>query len=126
MMKGARFYPPLYFDEFWMTRKDVLDLNTTNATLPLTINYSPIQLIKFQMQLQMELQWKQQEAMGVTAVGDTDEFKRILTDTNPYLLGITAVVSVLHMLFDFLAFKNDIQFWRQNRSMQGMCSKPQR
>lgn len=53
----------------------------------------------------MEQQWRQQEQMGMYQAGDTDEFKRILTDTNPYLLGATAIVSVLHMLFDFLAFK---------------------
>ena len=55
--------------------------------------------------MQMETQWAQQEKLGLQAMGDTDEFKRILTDTNPYLLGITALVSVLHMIFDFLAFK---------------------
>jgi len=38
-------------------------------------------------------------------------------------LGVTAVVSVLHMLFDFLAFKNDIQFWRNNKSMVGLSIK---
>jgi len=27
-------------------------------------------------------------------------------DTNPYLLGITIVVSIVHSVFEFLAFKN--------------------
>ena len=44
--------------------------------------------------------------------GDTDEFKRILLETNPVLLGVTGTVSMLHMVFDILAFKNDIEFWR--------------
>ncbi len=30
----------------------------------------------------------------------------MLLDTNAWLLVLTAVVSVLHMVFDFLAFKN--------------------
>ena len=47
--------------------------------------------------------------------GDTDEFKRILLETNPVLLGVTGTVSMLHMVFDILAFKNDIQFWRKNK-----------
>ena len=29
-----------------------------------------------------------------------------LLDTNPYLLGLTVAVSILHSVFDFLAFKN--------------------
>ena len=31
-----------------------------------------------------------------------------------------ALVSMLHMLFDSLAFKNDVQFWRQRKSMEGL------
>ena len=37
-----------------------------------------------------------------------EEFKRVLMDTNVYLLGTTAIVSVLHMIFEMLAFKSDI------------------
>jgi len=43
--------------------------------------------------------------MGV-AEGETDEFKRVLLDTNPWILGLTVAVSLLHSVFDFLAFKN--------------------
>lgn len=33
-------------------------------------------------------------------------FQRVFLEGNPYLLGITMVVSLLHSVFDFLAFKN--------------------
>ncbi len=33
-------------------------------------------------------------------------FQTTLLDTNPYLLGLTVAVSILHSVFDFLAFKN--------------------
>jgi hypothetical protein len=33
------------------------------------------------------------------------------------------VVSLLHSVFDFLAFKNDIQFWNKNKSMEGLSAK---
>ena len=29
-------------------------------------------------------------------------------------------MQVLHTLFDFLAFKNDISFWKNNKSMKGL------
>ena len=35
------------------------------------------------------------------------------------LLGVTMLVSVLHMLFDFLAFKNDITFWKNRQDFVG-------
>jgi len=36
------------------------------------------------------------------------------------LFGITAVVTLLHSVFDFLAFKNDIQFWKNRKSVEGI------
>lgn len=55
--------------------------------------------------------------------GEADELKRVFLEGNPYLLGITMVVSLLHSVFDFLAFKNDIQFWNKNKSMEGLSAK---
>jgi hypothetical protein len=37
-----------------------------------------------------------------------------------YLLAVTLLASVLHLLFEFLAFKSDVQFWRQNKSLRGL------
>merc|ERR1712113_1291251 len=35
----------------------------------------------------------------------------LFANTNAYLLAMTLLVSFLHMIFEFLAFKNDVQFW---------------
>ena len=48
--------------------------------------------------------------MGLETL-DLDEIKRIIVETEPWLLALTAVVSVLHTIFEFLAIKNDISFW---------------
>lgn len=37
---------------------------------------------------------------------EQDTLKEALLDTNPYLLGMTIAVSILHSIFEFLAFKN--------------------
>ena len=39
---------------------------------------------------------------------------------NPYFLGITFFVSILHSVFDMLAFKNDIGFWRGKKNVEGL------
>ena len=47
----------------------------------------------------------------------------MLLDTNIYLVITTFVVSVLHMIFEFLAFKNDIQFWnskKDGKNLEGL------
>jgi len=61
-----------------------------------------------------------QSSMGALADGDQDEFKRILLEGNPIFLGITMVVSLLHSVFDMLAFKNDIGFWKNKKNVQGL------
>jgi hypothetical protein len=33
------------------------------------------------------------------------------------------VVSMLHTVFDVLAFKNDIGFWKNNKSMEGLSAR---
>ncbi|NWT07411.1 CLPT1 protein, partial [Mionectes macconnelli] len=43
-----------------------------------------------------------------------------LLETNPYLLALTIIVSIVHSVFEFLAFKNDIQFWNSRQSLEGL------
>ena len=64
-----------------------------------------------------------QTTMGAMVEGDQDEFKRVLTEGNPLLLGLTFIVSLLHSVFDMLAFKNDIGFWKNKKSMEGLSIK---
>jgi hypothetical protein len=55
--------------------------------------------------------------------GDGTEFemiKEVLLDTNIYLLGTTAVVSILHMIFEMLAFKSDISHYRNKKNNVGI------
>ena len=54
---------------------------------------------------------------------DMDQTKKMLLETNPYLLGITGIVTLLHTIFDFLAFKNDISFWKNKKSMEGISTR---
>lgn len=54
------------------------------------------------------------------ADGESDELKRVLLEGNPIFLAITFVVSLLHSVFDVLAFKNDIGFWRNKKSVEGL------
>lgn len=51
---------------------------------------------------------------------DQDSIKQALLETNPILLGVTVAVSLLHTVFEFLAFKNDIQFWRSRKDLSGL------
>ena len=46
--------------------------------------------------------------------------RRLIADTKTWLLAVTMLASVLHLLFEFLAFKSDVDFWRKNTSLRGL------
>lgn len=66
----------------------------------------------------MDVGFKQQALSG-NAGGDVEEFKRILLETNIYLMVITVAVSILHVVFEMLAFKNDISHWKNKQNQVG-------
>jgi hypothetical protein len=75
---------------------------------------------KWQLQSQTEDNWRKQEAFTGEEDEGNDMLRNMLLETNPYLLVITAIVSLLHTIFDILAFKNDISFFKNKKSMEGL------
>ena len=119
------YFPGLDVDSFWLMEKDHVAVNRTalghpGASVELRLSYSTLGMWKWLMQVQMAAQWKQQSAMGMQTSAGHDELKRMMLETDPLLLGVTMAVSALHTVFDFLAFKNDVQFWRKNKSLEGL------
>ena len=80
---------------------------------------NPILSRKWALQNSMEEQWEMQQKTGLGTEKDADLMRETLLETSPWLLALTFLVSVLHMVFDFLVFKNEVQFWRQQRSLEG-------
>jgi hypothetical protein len=62
----------------------------------------------------------QNEEWGVQGAAEFDEYKRIWLETDPILFSVTAVVTVFHSLFEWLALKNDYQFWKNKEDMEGI------
>jgi hypothetical protein len=115
------YKPPLYVNDFWMLNHHLVGpLNGSVASVPLTVSYSPQEMWKWALEAQMQVSWETQAAMGTSSDSDTDMLKSIMTDTNPILLAVTALVSILHMVFEFLAFRNDVSFWRSAKTLEGL------
>lgn len=47
----------------------------------------------------------------------------MISETSLYLLGVTMLASLLHLLFECLAFQSDISFWRDNKSLAGLSTR---
>jgi hypothetical protein len=120
------YYPIFFFNDYWNLMSDYQPINSSVKSLNLTIVFSPISLFKWQMYAAqtMRNRWTSMLGQGASlfeeADEDQDSLKQAMLDTNPYLLGMTIVVSILHTIFEFMAFKNDIQFWRNRKSLEGL------
>jgi len=117
---SGRYFPVIYFNDFLLMNEQLVPLNETSDDLSLKMHYQCMTMFRWTLQVQMTASWSQQQENGFSSAKDMDELKRMISDTHPWLLGTTAVVTVLHTVFDCLAFKNDIQFWRKAKSMEGL------
>lgn len=116
------YLPILYIDELNYRIKDLVPVNISSVSLPLTIIYKPISVGKLRMWTNFQESVKMLHSLGFTEK-DTDEVKGIFADTNFYFLMLTFLVAAFHLLFDFLAFKNDISYWRERKDMVGLSTK---
>ncbi|XP_064839024.1 lipid scramblase CLPTM1L-like [Oncorhynchus masou masou] len=120
--KKRVYLPLLFVDELSHRVKDLMEINSTSTELPLTISYDTISLGKLRFWIHMQDAVYSLQQYGFTEK-DADEIKGIFVETNLYFLALTFFVAAFHLLFDFLAFKHDISFWKQKKSMVGMSSK---
>uniref|UniRef100_A0A7S1YQU3 Cleft lip and palate transmembrane 1 n=1 Tax=Ditylum brightwellii TaxID=49249 RepID=A0A7S1YQU3_9STRA len=114
------YYPILYNSEFWIMTDHLVEVNGTIDESVTEMRIEHVPMWKWQLMSQMEQTWANQEKMTGEEDSSNDMFRTMLMETNPYLLAVTAIVSVLHTVFDILAFKNDISFFRGKKSMEGL------
>ncbi|XP_028409699.1 cleft lip and palate transmembrane protein 1 homolog [Dendronephthya gigantea] len=117
------YYPVLYMNDYWNYFSDYMPVNETTKVLDLYLTYAPLSLFKWQMYESQRMRKKWFAALGdefEDSEEDQDSMKKTMAETSPYLLGLTIIVSLVHSVFEFLAFKNDIQFWRSRKSLEGL------
>ena len=115
---SGSYYPIVYNNDFWVLSSHYLPINHTTDTMPLEVSITTISFWKWQIQTSLQDQWS--KGYSGTTEKENDMLRETLLSTSPTLLVITAIVTLLHSLFDFLAFKNDIQFWKNRKNMQGL------
>ncbi|XP_043921082.1 cleft lip and palate transmembrane protein 1-like protein isoform X1 [Protopterus annectens] len=120
--KKIQYLPILFIDQLSNRMKDLMIINSSTVELPLTICYDKISLGKLRFWIHMQDAVYSLQQFGFTEK-DADEVKGIFVDTNLYFLALTFFVAAFHLLFDFLAFKNDISFWKRKKTMVGMSTK---
>uniref|UniRef100_A0A0R3WWA3 Lipid scramblase CLPTM1L n=1 Tax=Hydatigena taeniaeformis TaxID=6205 RepID=A0A0R3WWA3_HYDTA len=119
--KSELVYLPLFFIDpqlqptyYWMELPGV-----PTERLNFTIEVIPLSIGRFRLRCMLAQAVEQLKVMGIKDK-DLEDLQGIFTETNLYLLLTTVVVSAFHLFFDFLAFKNDVQFWRNAENTTGI------
>lgn len=120
--KGYVYKPPIHVDEIGLTSDKYIPLNDTVTSLPIKVTYGPMSLQRWLLMETMEESISAQSGLGFSDK-DIDDIRRLISDTSIYLLCITTIASILHLFFEFLALKSDIQFWNSNTSLAGLSSR---
>nr|CDS33386.1 cleft lip and palate transmembrane protein [Hymenolepis microstoma] len=107
---NPQLQPTFYWTE--LPKEPTEKLNFTLEVVPLSIG-------KFRLRCILAQAAEQLKSMGVKDK-DIEDIQGIFTETNLYLLITTIVVSAFHLFFDFLAFKNDVHFWRNTENTSGI------
>ncbi|XP_023171594.2 cleft lip and palate transmembrane protein 1-like protein [Drosophila hydei] len=114
--------PIVQTDMFNTRLKHLVPVTSNTTEFTFSFHYKPVGVGKLRLMLLMEHATQTLQSIGF-AEKDIDEVKGIFSDTNVYLLCGTIFVSSVHMLFDFLSFKNDVSFWRKKQSYEGLSTR---
>ena len=122
------YYPMLFMNTFWQLRTHMTELNSTVTRVPLNIHLNMLSHWKFSIVTSLDFGMKENQrklAAGESVPGGGDgseleEVKRILIDSNVYLLSTTVVVGILHTILEMLAFGSDVSHWRKKKDNVGV------
>lgn len=117
------YAPHTWFNDFWLLRDYMVPVNESVSEVEMHLELSSAPSWKFMLFSQMDHSFSMQRSWGAMGDGESDEVKRIFLEGNPLFLALTMCVSLLHSVFDMLAFKNDIGFWKDNKSMKGLSAR---
>eukprot|EP00742_Colponemidia_sp_Colp-10_P018851 GILJ01021815.1.p1 GENE.GILJ01021815.1~~GILJ01021815.1.p1 ORF type:complete len:662 (+),score=105.79 GILJ01021815.1:259-1986(+) len=119
--QSALHEPIIYMNDFWELEEHLITLNESNCgAVPLTLSIEPLSIIRFVLFTQFDQSMRKQEEWGTMSRYDNDVTKKIALESNILLLIVTMCVSSLHSVFEFLAIKNDVSFWRNRKSFKGL------
>ncbi|XP_069956369.1 putative lipid scramblase CLPTM1 isoform X2 [Cherax quadricarinatus] len=123
---GDRYKPITFLNTYWNLVKDYQAINSTSENLELSLTFQPLSLFKWQLYAAQAMKSRWPGTAMLEGLGgeedeeDQDTIKEAFLETSPYLLALTIIISLLHSVFEFLAFKNDIQFWNNRESLEGL------
>ena len=125
--RALRYSPHFYVEQFSLLRKHAHPLsNDLQKPHPyLRVKFKPISVGRHRMTAQVsQLFGLLEEQLGeaLNMESDLDEIRELLSDERIYRFMLMQIIGLLHVLFDVLAFRSDIGFWKGRETMRYTCT----
>ena len=119
---GLLYRPLLELDDLSVTKRDFrfvsASLTRNDPVVPFALEPTGMGPFALYAQLGASIRTLQ-TSLGLSEE-DTDEMKEMISGSNIRWWILTTLVSLLHGLFSYLAFSNDVGFWRGKTSLEGL------
>uniref|UniRef100_A0A665TIA9 Lipid scramblase CLPTM1L n=1 Tax=Echeneis naucrates TaxID=173247 RepID=A0A665TIA9_ECHNA len=116
------YLPLMLVNELSVRVRDLMEISSSTVQLPLTVSYEGISLRRFRFWVHLQDVVYSLRQFGFTEE-NIDEIKETLMGSNLYLLVLTALITALQLICEFLALKNDVSSWRKKKSLVGVSRK---
>ncbi|XP_063901681.1 lipid scramblase CLPTM1L-like [Zophobas morio] len=127
-LNKRNYLPIIYNNMMLISRKNYIpfsqfsDPAKPTTAFSLLFQWSPISLGRFRIMNELQAGFKLLEQHGFSEL-DIEAIGDLFTRYNPAVLFLTLFVSLVHLLFDFLAFKNDVVYWKKRKNLRGISSR---
>jgi len=112
----------VYVDELSLQHSSQVELAPAEDNKPplkLKIKFGSISPMVDTLYRQMKASFEMVED-SILHGAELDELKYFLQDENLYRFALTNVISTLHMWFDYLAFRDEVKFYRGRQNLSGV------
>ena len=119
---ALRYRPLLALDELSVTKSAYRPLSP-NASTPdpvVLFSITPCSLGAFALYSQLGSSLSQLQRQFGLSEDDTDEIRAMVSGGNLKWWALTTAISALHAFFSYLAFSNDVGFWRGKSTLEGL------
>ena len=117
--------PWFYVDDWTVLNRQLVELSPRldYPDPPAKLQIKSAQLGRMRIFNMLSMVMNQFVETGMFSSGDLDEIKRYLSDEWMWRFALMQFISLAHAILSYLAFKNDVGFWKGKESVAGISSR---
>ena len=123
---GTLVHRPYFYVDDWTVLRRQLMMLSENMSYPdpsVALHLSVVSLGRMRAYKMADLAFKYMLELHVLSDGDLDELRRYMSDEYMFRFLLMQAIGLAHTVLSFMAFKNDVGFWKGRESVAGLSSR---